>query len=290
MAFRYLGTEVKHPLTPSDIAAFAALPGGPCERAESEDRIKYLVGAVTAGKAIPFQWATAKLDDTVFRVNGQHSPLALAKMNGNLPDNLVAHITEFEVDTKEDLADLFRQFDSRRSARTPADVSGAYQGLEDDLGQAPRAAAKLAVEGVAWYLRNILGTVKLKGDDTYTLFSKGEYHDFINWYGDLLSRKTPELKKKPVVAAMYNTYDVAPDDAMVFWRDAAQAASNGDDTKPAVVLDHWLLAQSDGQQAGKPATDAQVFQACAYAWAADRKGKTIDRVKTDLKKGFIVIE
>ena len=51
-------------------------------------------------------------------------------------------------------------------------MSGAYQGLYTDLAGVPRGAAKLAVEGVAWYDKNVEGLPAPKADDVYTLFGK----------------------------------------------------------------------------------------------------------------------
>jgi hypothetical protein len=90
-------------------------------------------------------WNWAHFGDKVFRMNGQHSSAVLCELNGQFPEGLQVHMDTYQVDDKEGLALLFRQFDNRKSGRTPIDV--AYQGLYPDLADAARPAAKLAVEG-----------------------------------------------------------------------------------------------------------------------------------------------
>jgi hypothetical protein len=68
------------------------------------------------GELISFQWATAKLDSKVYRVNGQHFSTMLARLNGNFRHNCVVHLDEFEVDSKDGLVNLFRQYDPRKTA------------------------------------------------------------------------------------------------------------------------------------------------------------------------------
>jgi hypothetical protein len=78
----------------------------------------YAQKKVGLGELISFQWATAKLDSKVYRVNGQHSSTMLARLNGNFRDNCVVHLDEFEVDSKDGLVNLFRQYDPRKSSRS----------------------------------------------------------------------------------------------------------------------------------------------------------------------------
>ena len=103
-------------------------------------------------------------------------------------------------------------------------MSGAYQGLYTDLAGVARGAAKLAVEGVAWYDKNVEGLPAPKGDDVYTLFGKTALHPFIKWVGDVFTVKTPELRRQTIVAAMYGTFDKNEAEARKFWRKSAGVA------------------------------------------------------------------
>jgi hypothetical protein len=81
-----------------------------------------------------------------------------------------------------------------------------------------RGAAKLAVEGVAWFDKHVEGLPAPKGDDIYTLFGKTSLHSFIKWVGDLFTIKTPELRRQTIVAAMYGTFENNEDQARRFCR------------------------------------------------------------------------
>ena len=164
------------------------------------------------------------------------------------PSNLTVHMDSYEVETDDDLALLFRQFDDRKSSRSPGDVAGACQGLQPALQAVPRASAKLAVEGIAYWRKNVEGISAVQGDDIYTLMAFPALHPFIQWIGDLFTIKTPELKRVPIVAAMYATFDKNEDDARKFWTDVARGGREYEDNHPTTVLDAWLKAlKEDGK-------------------------------------------
>ena len=122
-------------------------------------------------------------------MNGQHSSAVVCELNRSFPDGLKVHLDFYEVDNKEGLALLFRQFDNRKSGRTPTDVAGAYQGLYEALKDVPRGAAKLAVEGANWYRRAVEALPAASGDDVYTLFGDELLHSFVRWVGEHLQRQ-----------------------------------------------------------------------------------------------------
>ena len=82
------------------------------------------------------------------------------------------HLDEYEVASPDGLALLFRQFDDRKSGRSPGDVAGAYQGLYEPLRTVPKGAAKLGIDGVAWYRRMIEGAPVPSGDAVYSLMQE----------------------------------------------------------------------------------------------------------------------
>ena len=124
------------------------------------------------GRRCSANWAIAKVGDKEYRVNGQHSAGVLAELNGQFPQGLIVHLDTYEVDSLDGLALLFRQFDSRKSGRTPTDVSGAYQGLYPELRDVPRNAAKLAVEGAAWYEKKVEHLPAPSGDERYSCLAR----------------------------------------------------------------------------------------------------------------------
>ena len=165
--FKLVNSETK-PLTPELAERFKAMLPSPTERAFDPARAKMLREKAEAGQLIAFNWATAKVGDKEYRVNGQHSSAVLTELNGQFPQGLKVHMDTYEVDNTDGLALLFRQFDSRKSGRTPTDVSGAYQGLYPDLADVPRGAAKLAVEGAGLVREERRGATRTEAVMTFT--------------------------------------------------------------------------------------------------------------------------
>ena len=282
--FRLVSSETK-PLTLELAERFKALPPSPTERAFSEARAKMLREKANHGELVAFNWAQAQLGDKTFRMNGQHSSTILCELNGKFPEGLQVHLDTYEVDNRQGLALLFRQFDPRGSGRSPTDVAGAYQGLQEELNNVPLSAAKIAVEGVAWYDKHIEGLPAPKGDDVYTLFAKTGLHDFIRWIGDVFSIKTPELRRQTVVAAMYGTFEKNEEKAREFWKDVSRGGREFEENHPTTVLDAFLKTIAEDKRK-YDLRAGNFYQACVYAWNAYRDEKTITTIKHDTKKGL----
>lgn len=116
--FRLVNSETK-PLTPELAERFRAMLPSPTERAFDSARAKMLREKAEAGQLITFNWATAKIGDKEYRVNGQHSSSVLSELNGHFPQGLKVHMDTYEVDDTDGLALLFRQFDNRGRAGAP---------------------------------------------------------------------------------------------------------------------------------------------------------------------------
>jgi len=282
--FRLVNADVK-PLTKELAEEFKNLEASPTERELNPARIKMLREKADAGTLVTFHWSTAKLGSKKLRMNGQHSSNMLCSLNGSFPEGLKVHLDEYEVDNKEALAVLFRQFDERKSGRTSQDVSGAYQGLFEPLHDVPRKAAKLGVEGIGWYRREVAGTGAPSGDNVYSLFGETGLHTFLRWLGELFSIKTPELTRGTVVSAMYATFIANETEARNFWQLVARGGVEYEDNAPATVLDTWLkdLKEDKGKDGLKP---GNYYQGCIFAWNAHRDNKTISNIKYDTKKGL----
>lgn len=286
--FKLVDSEVT-PLTRELTERFYNMKPSPTERDLDESRVAFLKAKAEAGLLLPFMWADCTCKGEVFRVNGRHSSKMLCELNGKFPEGLTAHIDHYEVETEGDLAALFRQFDARKSGRSPADVSGAYQGLHPDLREVAKPSAKLAIDGVSWYRRYVVGLppVGLVGDDAYSLFNEAALHSFVTWIGETLSVKTPELKRPPIVAAMHATFEANAAEARVFWKAVGRGGVEFEEDAPATRLDGWLKEMAEMPKNHRPdIKPGQYYQGCIYAWNAYREEKTIKRIVADAKKGF----
>lgn len=271
------------PLTPALAQEFNNLTPSPTERELDASRLLHLRKKADDGLLVTFQWAKAQLEGQWLRMNGQHSSTMLCELDGGFPEGLFVHIDSYEVETKDDLAVLFRQFDDRKSSRTAKNVAGAYRGLEDDLREIDGDIAKLGIDAVAWYRRDIL---KIPGtprqDEQYTLFHEVELHDYLKWLNELFSAKTPELRRKPVMAAMYATFDSNADGARAFWLEVARGGKEFEDNAASTVLDDWLKIKMEDRPVRLSAQD--FYRGCIYAWNAHREDKLLREIKHDVRK------
>lgn len=279
--FRLLKSEVRD-LTLSLATEFNQLAPSPTEREINKSRIKHLREKADAGQLITFMWAKARLDGKWVRVNGQHSSQMLVELNGGFPEGLKVHLDEYEVEGLDGLAQLFRQFDDRKSGRSASDVSGAYQNIVPELHGVARPIGKIAIDGIAWWRSKIEKEPGVpKGDNQYTLFHEIALHDFILWANDVFSIKTPEMRNIPVVAAMYATFNAHPDQAKKFWESVARGGDEYDESAPATVLDEWLKGlKEDRDNKIRP---VHIYQGCIYAYNAMRKGQSLKSIKYDFK-------
>ena len=282
--FKLVKSEVL-PLTPDLAKQFKEMDPSPTERDLNPARLKMLRDKADKGLLITFNWSTALLGDRRLRINGQHSSNMLCELNGAFPAGLKVHHDEYKVENEGDVVLLYRQLDERKSGRSVGDIAWAYQGVVPELNAVPKGTAKLAAEGIAWYQRTVAKEPTASGDEIYKMFNERVLHPFIIWLGELFSIKTPELKDKGVVGAMYPTFVANDVEAKRFWHDVAAGGHEYEESHPATVLDEWLKANKEAGPE-KKLKPAQLYQGCVYAWNAYRDGKQIKEIKFDTKKGY----
>jgi hypothetical protein len=276
-------------LTPELAQQFRDLDPSPTERELNSARVRHLKTKAEAGQLVTFHWSVAKLGDKRLRMNGQHSSNMLCALNGHFPKGLKVHLDEYEVPNKSSLALLFRQFDDRKSNRSPSDVASAYQGLYEELHDVPKGPAKMAVEGACWYDRYVEGLPSPTSDDQYVRFGEPGLLEFIRWVGELFSVKTPELRRQTIVAAMYGTWVKNEREARKFWVEVARGGEEFAENAPSTVLDVWLKAMVEKRVARNELKPANLYQGCVFAWNAHREGKTIQTIRFDAKKGLYAV-
>ena len=287
-SYKLVKSEVRD-LTRELAEEFRNLDPSPTERELNPARLKHLKMKAEAGQLVTFHWSVARLGEKRLRMNGQHSSNMLCGLNGLFPKGLKAHIDEYEVPNKASLALLFRQFDDRKSNRSPGDVASAYQGLYEELHDVPKGPAKMAVEGACWYDRNVEGLPPVSGDDQYVRFGEPGLHGFIRWVGELFTIKTPELRRQTIVAAMYGTFTKNEAEARKFFAEVARGGEEYTENAPSTILDAWLKAMAEKRGAKTEVKPANLYQASVYAWNAYRENKTITSVKYDTKKGLYAV-
>lgn len=266
---------------------FNNMEPSPTERELKEERVQGLLAKMKAGLLVTFQWSKAQVGNKQVRMNGQHSSRMLCGLNGAFPSGLKVHLDTYEVPKPEGLATLFRQFDDRKSTRSVNDVAYAYQGVANLRSLNP-ILAKLAVDGIAWYLRVVEGAPVAKNDDIYSFFNREGYQPFIRWIAETVhKKKTYEFDKEAVIGAMHSTFLANSSEAQTFWKKVSKGGEEYEPNHPTTVLDAWLKSIKDDKELKKGISAANHYQGCIYAWNAYRQEKTIKDIRHDARKGFL---
>jgi hypothetical protein len=278
--FHLISSDVK-PLTRELAQQYNEMAPSPTERQLKPAHVNYLREKAEANQLVTFHWATAKLGNQVFRMNGQHSSAMLTELNGEFPVGLKVHIDHYGVEDEHGLALLFGQFDPQKGCRNAVDLAGSYQGIYPPLHGLPPAVVKLGADGAVWYRTHILGIPAKDPTTKYEILGEPVIQRFARWASDdVFSMKTPELKNIFVVASMFGTFMANEKEAMAFW---AQVARSGFDTEEDTVhsvIDTWLQSIRAGDVQVKP---VEGWQGLINAWNCHRKGKAIKEIRTAFK-------
>jgi len=276
-------------LTKEVAEQFHKMEASPTERDLDLNWVKALREKAEAGHLITFSWATAQSESKKFRVNGNHSSTMLCELNGAFPKGLKAHIDEYKVESEEDLALLFRQFDSRRSSRSDKDIASAHQGLYDDLRNVPKGVAKLGAEGIYWYKSNVVKINVSRNEEKYTVFAESGTHPFLQWLSGIIDCKTVELKYIPIIAAAYATFTINEEEAKKFWLEVSRGGDLYADNAPTTVLDNWLKKLQTEKTLKRNLSALNIYQGCVWAWNNYRRQLNIKDIKFDTKKGLFAV-
>ena len=142
----------------------ATMPGSDTERVLDERRVDYLRGQVMAGLATPFSWAFAiRPDGTIVRSMASTraiccpNSMAICQKGSRLSSRLI----------KLRIAMVRSHcFDSSMHGGQPARLRmspALFKASFRNCVNVPRAAAKKAIEGIAWHTKYIVGAPVSKG-------------------------------------------------------------------------------------------------------------------------------
>jgi hypothetical protein len=274
------------------IEAHRAIEGTPVEREFDLKWADELKDRVARGLAISFFWAVADLPDGAkpmrLRLNGNHSSWALAELlkDNALPDDLAIHLDTYSISDRDAAVLLFRQFDARKSARSKEDISGAYQCFHETIRGCNRRTAKLAIEGCAWYRREVQEGPVRSGDELYSLFNEERLHPFVLMMNDLISSKCNELKRVPVAAAVYGSWLDDAQHCTDFWKLVALGSKRVEQDAASDLDDELMRIREEKEKVSA----RDLYAKCAKAWEASKDGKRVTSFKVNTKtKGLPVI-
>lgn len=271
--FELLSTKAV-PLTRRFVAQFASLPTFLGDRSfetpQGRRRIAWLRRLLDEGKFFSPKWATATLGGMTYRVNGGHSSAMLLECdNGVFPAHLNAIVDEFKCETAEDLADLFDQFDPRKSIRTINDRITAHKSVHDELADiAPTPLAK-GTAGIAAFYSGFGESERLEEDERIRLIHK--HQEFLLWSCRYLGRRA--LTAVGAVSAMFATWHRDPEDAELFWdavRDETEPAGSPSRKVASFLKDRFL------PHVQKKFDSRATYVKCIHGWNAYRTGQSTD--------------
>lgn len=237
--FKQVTTEIV-PLTPKFVSEFADLPTYKGDREQDtpvgKRRIKWLRRLFDEGNFHTPKWATAELDSKVYRVNGGHSSSMLNDLNGEFPSGMSAVVDRFACDDYDDLAELFDQFDNRKSIRTTKDKINAHRAIHPELEDMAPTNISRALYGVGWATART-GRDKVTIDEESRVRLIHQHKHFLCWANAFVG--LPRMGRVGVVACMFKCFEKSQREATTFWNEVRDE-SNPDNKSPSRVLAIFL--------------------------------------------------
>lgn len=283
MGWELLGRPKTHKVTKALAKQFAEMEAAPRDRPLSERRLLVYNQLLAAGQFRPVTWASAICKETgdIYRVNGKHTSTMLSGLE-KMPDFYVT-VEEYECETLEDVAHLYATFDSKMQSRSANDIYQSFAGTIKELNEVSRASVTLAINGLSYaqwgeavHSHQPAERAELLIDNT----------NFVLWVDELVhgaadgekKRRSYDLMKMPVCAAMYGAWSKNRSDATKFWtavRDETGSKPDLPDRKLAKYLS-TVASERQGSRArrAKHAGNREIYVKCLHGWNAWRKGET----------------
>lgn len=185
-------------LTEAVLEEMESLSRIPGERDLQKNRLKFIRKLLADGEFNRCEWATClcKENETLYRVNGQHSSAILREsLKGDdeelsFPAGIPVIVSRYECDTIESLADVFDQFDSPVSARSAEDKLGIYMAQFRDMIGIDKKFCGQVLRGVSWAILHVPTATKALGENVKspTAYDRGLLlrHDLVREFIDML--------------------------------------------------------------------------------------------------------
>jgi len=175
---------------------------------------------------------------------------------------------------------LFRQYDARKSARSREDISGAYQCFHPALVNCKRSVGRTAIEGIAWYTREVQRQPVPSGDDLYTMFNEERFHPFILMMDGVIDEKSRELKRVPIMAAAWGSWLDDAKAAADFWMSVA-AGSKRTAQDAGTDLDVEIMRMREDKD---KVNAHDLYEKCAKAWFAYGDGIRVNNFRVNTRR------
>lgn len=289
-------------LTPAfawDFLTYSELSAGDekIDRNKGDDWVRHLAREMLAGN---FLWEdvllkTCVCDGITYRINGQHSCWAriLASEEGldkNGPVRCPVAWLRYEASSMADVRQLYAQSDGGKPRSRATQIIAYTCGTDEFPGYAKKTLKLLAQGLNTWKWANEEARSEHTASDLAYLMLK-EHNKLALSVGKLLNESTAKeikhLARAAAVAAMYATYDKAPQMAYEFWSSVRDGVGLDAKDDPRLTLRTYLLTTGlqKSHIAGndnKTVTQEEMYRACIAAWNAHRAGKHLKQLRVSL--------
>ncbi len=222
----------------------------------------------------------ADLKGKLYRVNGQHTCWAISESGFEFT---VCELT-YRVGSIDDLRELYACFD-RHAARTNAHIVNCTLIGADGFNELTASMISVLSTGYRHWKYPNTDTRNLDPEDL-AWEMRTELPDLVRtvglWLQDGWGEKK-HLRRAPVVAAMFGTWEKFPRLSEEFWQSVADGVGIDSKTDPRLKLRNWLQSISLHRQSVYAAANVKpeaVFRVCIRMWRAWRMGTPVTLIKS----------
>lgn len=237
-----------------------------------------LVAAMKRGTFRPeqVQLIICTFDGKEYRMNGQHTCWARIYLQDE-KYRCPVQVLRYRASSETDMRMLYASID-RAKPRTKANVLHSYLYESDAFDGVSKTLLKQLGEGVAFWQWGLSGTGRHDGDDVAYLL-KVTHHGLAmkvcHLLTDCQNLDARHLRRGPVYAAMFATFDKSEADSLKFWtavRDGAGLDINDPRLKLRNHLQtHAVNAGRGGGSFKRSVNGEDMYSWCIQAWNAWRE-------------------
>lgn len=226
-----------------------------------------------------------RFNGEVYRMNGQHT--AWARVHRPADYQCQVTFIEYNAETEEDMRTLYASID-RSSPRTRANVITAMLAGTEEFEGVKSGTLRIMPMGFAlWHWKTAHERSQHDGDDVSYLVKTNHYDlamkvcAFLDKFG---AKDYRHIMRTPVVAAMFATFNRAPQVATEFWTTVANGLRVEKAADPRMRLRNELqrtaIAFGNGTQSDKKTVSQEfMYRQCLVAWNAYREDRTLQIIK-----------
>ncbi len=265
------------------------------DRPMTKSHVAYLASEMQQGRFLPEMTTivVCQLGNDTYRLNGQHTASAVLKVAEENEKFAVPNVSlvTYCAKSEEELRQLYARID-RGASRTNGQVANSLLVGTEKLGGLSRKVLGLLPVGLSIWQFESSEDRKVYGGESAANDVQGEFIELSQRIGAFMDELIPRsghhdhMFRGPVIAALYATFSVDAEDALVFWKAVATGVGFESENEPAARLRQMLqnLHVHGGQavrtnsQKKKPSVGQEpMYRACVHAWNRYRQNGTFEQ-------------